>query len=225
MRRTRVKICGVMRAEDARVASLAGADAVGMIFHPPSKRSISVERAREIVGALGAFVTPVGVFVDAPTERVVETARGAGLRTVQLHGRERGEQVLELGARGLAVLKAVRVDGAMETELEYWRGQGEAIKYIVGFVLETGETKEAGGTGVENDFERIRQLQQSGAFDGLPPIVVAGGLRAETVRGVVEMLRPWAVDVSSGVERVVGIKDEGTLREFIEAARAGDGVE
>lgn len=218
MRRTRVKICGMMRAEDARVASSAGADAVGMIFHAPSKRNISTERAKEIVAAVGAFVTPVGVFVDAPTERIVETARGVGLRTVQLHGRERGEQVRELGAAGLSVLKAVRVDESLEAELRYWRSQGDVLKTVAAIVLETGETTEAGGTGIENDFARIRQCQERGMFDGMPPVIVAGGLRAETVAGVVEMLRPWAVDVSSGVERAVGVKDEQFVRQFIRAA-------
>ena len=219
MHRTRVKICGTMRAEDARTASLAGADAVGMIFHPPSKRNISPERAQEIVAAVGAFVTPVGVFVDAPTERIVETARAVGLRTVQLHGRERADQVRELRAAGFAVLKAVRVDASLDAELLYWRSQSDVLQSILGLVLEAGDTKEAGGTGIANDFDRIRQCQQRGVFDGLPPVIVAGGLRAETVGGVVETLRPWAVDVSSGVERAAGVKDEQLVRRFIHAAR------
>ena len=221
MRRTRVKICGMMRAEDARVAALAGADAVGMIFHPPSKRCIDLDRAKEIVGVVGPFVTPVGVFFDAATERIVETARAVGLRVVQLHGRERAEQVRGLAAAGLSVLKAVRVDGTFEGELEYWKSQGEALRTIVGILLETGETKEAGGTGVENDFARIREVQQRGLFDGLPPVVVAGGLRPANVGEVVRVLRPWAVDVSSGVESAVGVKSESLVRGFIEAAAVG----
>src|SRR5688572_29890537 len=115
-----------------------------MIFHPPSKRNISVERAREILAAVGPLVTPVGVFVDASTERVRETAHVLGLRTVQLHGRERAEQVRELGGHRLAVLKMVRVDASLEAELDYWRSRPEALASIAGIVLETGETKEAG---------------------------------------------------------------------------------
>jgi phosphoribosylanthranilate isomerase len=122
----------------------------------------------------------------------------------------------------LTILKAVRVDGGLESELDYWRREAEALRFIVGIVLETGETKEAGGTGVENDFARIKACRERGVFEGLPPVIVAGGLRVETVRSVVEMVRPWAVDVSTGVERAVGVKDEGMVRAFVQAARAGD---
>jgi phosphoribosylanthranilate isomerase len=222
MHRTRVKICGITRPEDARVASRAGADAVGMSFHAPSKRNVSIERARQIVAAVAPFVTPVGVFVDAAPERVRETARGVGLRTVQLHGRERAEQVRELSEHGLTVLKMIRVDDSLETEMSYWRLQPEALASIAGILLESGETKEAGGTGVVNDFERIRECQERGAFEGFPPVIVAGGLRPETVRSVVEMLRPWAVDVSSGVERAAGMKDQEMVRRFIEEARSAN---
>src|SRR3954468_13841904 len=106
-RRTRVKICGVMRPEDAAAACALGADAIGMIFHPPSPRSISIERAMLIMEQVAPFVTPVGVFVDSPAAQVKEVAATLGLRIVQLSGKETPDDVTAL--RPLRVIKAIRV--------------------------------------------------------------------------------------------------------------------
>jgi phosphoribosylanthranilate isomerase len=222
MTRTRVKICGVCRPEDARLAAEAGADAIGLIFHPPSRRNISIETARRIVSAIGPFVTPVGVFVDAATETIEKVVAEVGLHLVQLHGRESPAQVAAAGAMGVKVIKALRVDESLEAELEYWRGQkavaGEALAAIV---LETGNVSQPGGSGVPNDFIAILKHQQENHFAGLPPLIVAGGLSPENVDRVVRMLRPWAVDVSSGVEQAVGEKSPEKVRAFIEGARGG----
>ncbi len=220
MPRIRVKICGITRPEDARLAADAGADAIGMIFHPPAKRNISVDVARAIVGTLPPFVTPVGVFADAPAGRIIQTAQALGLHTVQLNGRETIDQVAELARANLSVLKAVRVDESIESQLAYWRQHVSAVPGIIqALVLETGHTAVAGGSGVPNDFGLIRRHQQAGLFAGLPPLIAAGGLTGDTVESVVRTLRPYAVDVSSGVESAVGVKDESKLRTFLDAAR------
>jgi phosphoribosylanthranilate isomerase len=220
MSRTRVKICGVCRPEDAKLAVEAGADAIGMIFHPPSKWNISIEMAQRIVAAIGPFVTPVGVFVDAATEVIDKVVTQVGLHVVQLHGHEPPAQVAAAGAIGVKVLKALRVDDGLEAELEYWRGQkAVAGGALAGIVLETGGIAQAGGSGVANDFRAVLQHQEDGRFEDLPPLIIAGGLSVENVGQVVRMLRPWAVDVSSGVEQVVGEKSPERVRAFIAAAR------
>jgi phosphoribosylanthranilate isomerase len=220
--RTRIKICGITRAEDARLAALAGADAIGMVCHAGSRRGVSLERAGQIVAAAGAFVTPVALFVDAPVEQVLQTARQLGVGTVQLHGQETPEQVAAL--RGLRVIKAVRVRGGqLAGDLDEWRRAIGQLKldHLVGLVLET-DTPAAGGSGMANDWQAIARCKQAGAFEGLPAMIAAGGLRPENVAGVVRLLGPWAVDVSSGVESVFGQKSEALVRQFVEAVRGAD---
>ncbi len=223
MPRTRVKICGVTRVDDARAAVAAGADAVGMIFHPASPRNISIERAREIVRALGPFVTPVGVFVDALASKVMEIAAELGLHTVQLNGQEPVERIAQLRKQKLKIIKAVKIDAKLEQELERWRGaMNLAGDMLTGLVLETGGTPVPGGSGVSNDWTRIKQLQDKGAFNGLPPLIAAGGLDANNVKDVVKNLRPWAVDVSSGVESSLGHKSAELIADFVRAVRGAD---
>lgn len=223
MSRTRIKICGVARVEDARAAARAGADAIGMVLHAPSARNVPLERARQILGALPAFVTPVGLFVDAPTRVILDTADELRLRHVQLHGHESPGQIAEL--RGLTVLKAFRVRAdSMELDLSIWRNAHAALdlQNLQGLVLETSGTAQAGGTGVENDWATILRHLEAGHFEGLPPIIAAGGLRPDNVAAVVRDLRPWAVDVSSGVEAVPGHKSPEKIDAFIRAVRDGD---
>lgn len=223
MHRTRVKICGITRVEDALAAADAGADAIGLVFHPPAPRCISQERAAQILAALPPFVTPVGLFVDRPAAEVLAAAASLRLRHVQLHGRE--EPAVIAGLPGLIVLKALRV--ARQTfpaDLHAWRLSIEhgRLTHLRGFVLETAGGKQAGGTGVENDWSAIREARDAGAFIGLPPIIAAGGLHAGNVGRVVSELAPWAVDVSSGVESSPGIKSAEKIWEFIRAVREAD---
>ena len=220
---TRIKICGVTRVDDAKAAVLAGADAIGMIFHAPSPRNISVDRAREIIRSLGPFVTPVGVFVDALASRVMEVAGELGLTTVQLHGQEPVERIAQLRKQKLKLIKALKVDNTLEQQLERWRGaMGLVGDMLMGLVLETGGTKQPGGSGMSNDWDRIVKMNEKGAFNGLPPVIAAGGLDAANVKDVVKRLKPWAVDVSSGVESSLGQKSPAMISEFIAAVRAAD---
>ena len=195
----------------------AGADAIGMVFYKPAPRCVMIERAREIMAVLPPFVTPVGLFVDADVAEMRETIESLGLRHVQLHGHESPETVAALHDR--IVLKAVRVStNALAAELEAWRRaiSKYALHNLRGFVLETAG-KGVGGTGIENDWAMIARLQREGAFDGLPPIIAAGGLRPENVAGVIRELRLWAVDVSSGVEETPGRKSVEKMEAFVRA--------
>jgi phosphoribosylanthranilate isomerase len=218
MARTRVKICGVTRPEDAAAACRLGADAIGIILHPASGRNVPPDRARQIIAVLTPFVTPVGVFVDAPIQQILDTAAALGLRTVQLNGEQSPEQVAEL--EGLAVIKAIRVTrGKLQSLLNSWRDAH--LPNLIGLVMEPGGTKHAGGTGVVNDWDEIVSAQQSGAFERLP-VIAAGGLNPENVAGVVRRVRPFAVDVSSGVESSIGVKSEQKIAAFIAAVREAD---
>lgn len=219
-----MKICGVTRPQDAAVAARAGADAIGIVFYSKVKRYVPPERAREILAALPPFVTPVGLFVDAPADEVREVAQGLGLRHVQLHGHESAETIARL--REFVVIKALRVAPAtIRAELEQWRVaiRSHGLSNLRGFVLETASAG-VGGTGVENDWSTIAALQREGAFDGMPAIIAAGGLRPETVGAVVRAIRPAAVDVSSGVEEGTNQKSQAKIERFVGEVATADAV-
>jgi phosphoribosylanthranilate isomerase len=223
--RTRIKICGVTRPADAVAAARAGADAIGLVFYPKSRRVVSPATAHQIIRALPAFVMPVGLFVDQPFDDVRLISETLGLRCIQLHGHETPGAVALLAP--FAVLKVIRADRAtLANELAQWRAVLRAgLSNLIGLVLETPADASSvpGGTGVENDWATIADLQRAGAFDGLPPIIAAGGLRPDNVRGVIERLRPWAVDVSSGVEgATVGEKSAERIDAFVAEVRRAD---
>ena len=226
MNRTRVKICGVCRAEDAAAAARLGADAIGMVFHPPSPRNISPEAAEKIMAALPAFVTPVGLFVDAPLDDIGQLCRRLRLANVQLHGHEAPETVARvIEQTGAFVFKALRVDrGSLGAELDLWRDAIArlGLDRLRGLVLETAGGPAPGGTGRVNDWETARSFLDEGAFDGLPPIIAAGGLTPGNVAGVIRTLRPFAVDVSSGVEVARGQKSAAKMEAFLLAVREAD---
>jgi phosphoribosylanthranilate isomerase len=222
VQRTRVKICGIGHVEDALAAARAGADAVGFIFHAPAGRNISPGRAGEILSKLPPFVTPVGLFVDSDAARIREVAGPLGLRHIQLHGQESPNLVAEL--REFTILKAIRVNAAaLAAELETWRRAIVELKlsHLQGFVLETAGA--SGGSGKPNDWETIRRHRQRGDFVGLPHLIAAGGLTPETVGAVVRDLRPWAVDVSTGVESSPGRKSAEKIEAFVRAVREVEG--
>jgi len=214
MRRTRIKFCGITRVQDAIRAAELGADAVGLVLHADSPRRISIELARQILAELPPFVTPVGLLVD-PTPRIVlDFAEKLGLGHIQLHGQESADFVASLPGH-LRIIKALRV-GPDQTaqELLTWRQE----KSVAAVLLDSG----GGGGGVENDWQRIRSLQHSGQLPDGPRLILAGGLRPDNVADVVRMFRPWAVDVSSGIEESVGIKSARRMAAFVQAVRAAD---
>jgi phosphoribosylanthranilate isomerase len=215
--RTRIKFCGITRVEDAMLAAEIGADAIGMLLHADSRRRISRERAGQILSVLPPFVTPVGLFVDAPLPLVLEVVNELGLRHVQLHGQESPEFVAQLPGR--VIVKAIHISrGAIDQALAPWRN----VPQLKGVLLETGGSAQPGGTGIENDWHAIREYQERGGFDRLPPLIAAGGLRPATVADVIRTLRPFAVDVSSGIESEPGIKSKQKMTDFIAAVRSAD---
>ncbi len=206
------------------MAAMCGADAVGIVLHPPAGRNVALANAMEIIAALPVFVTPVGLFVDSPVEEILDVSAQLGIRHLQLHGRETPEMVAKLP--GKAVIKAIRVEQASFSQsLVLWRQAiaGGSIPNLRGIVLETGKTNQAGGSGVENDWELIRQCADRGEFEGLPPVIFAGGLNPKNVGEIVARFRPWAVDVSSGVEKIRGAKSEELVCAFIEAVARAEG--
>jgi phosphoribosylanthranilate isomerase len=224
--RTRIKICGVCRPEDATLAARAGADAIGIILHEPASRYVTSDVARAILASLPPFVTPVGLFVDASPETILRTARDLGLRHVQLHGHETPEAVRAVTP--LIVIKAIRVERERFTQtLAEWRDAIRTLRLnnLAGFVLETAGTGKPGGTGVANDWEAVIAARRAGAFDGLPPMIGAGGLNPETVGQVVRDVRPYAVDVSSGVEGSLRAKSAEQIDAFVRSVREADADE
>jgi phosphoribosylanthranilate isomerase len=221
-RHTRIKICGVRRVEDAVDAARAGADAIGLICHPPAGRYAAPDVTARILAALPPFVTPVALFVDPNPAEAVALCDRLGVRHVQLHGHESPAVVRAFGRR--PVLKAVRVDrSTFERELAMWRDAiaGDDPVPLAGLVLETAGPA-AGGSGVANDWAYVAEVAGRGGFVGLPPIVAAGGLTPDDVASVIRAVRPWAVDVSSGVERVRGEKAPDMMGRFVAAVRGAD---
>lgn len=206
--RTRVKVCGLMRAQDARAAVRAGADALGVILAPGHRRSLSVDEAVAVFADVPASVHRVGVFVDAPVSEVLEAVEALGLAEVQLHG---SEDPGYCAAVPVAVVKTFRVGPGFDaTDLERYRGAVAAL------LLDTLVSGVAGGSGRTFDWRSVLDLPR------VAPVYVAGGLKPGNVEEVVRILRPAGVDVSSGVEHAPGIKSAGMMGEFVAAVRAAD---
>jgi phosphoribosylanthranilate isomerase len=212
-----VKICGTTNLEDARVSIDAGADALGFVFSA-SPRRVSTEQARAIVAKLPEVVDKVGVFVNEREENVLDAVRHAGLTAVQLHGDEPAEFARRLKAErpGIRVFKAVSFEslgqGTACLPLAM-AGQADAFDAL----LVDGAPAGRGGMGRGFDWEQARTLLRT-----RPDIkvVVAGGLTSENVAEPIRALRPWGVDVVSGVECGPGKKDGEKVRAFVQAVRA-----
>ncbi len=196
-----IKICGITRAEDAHAAVSAGARAVGFVFWPDSPRFIDPYRARRIVATLPAFVTPVGVFVNQPIEYVTAVASLVRLGAVQLHG---DENVGYAAAVPVPVIKALHVGNA----------DSDAWPERVTILLDVHDPQRRGGTGSVIDWTA------AAAIAAKRPVVLAGGLTPENVADAIARVRPFGVDVSSGVERAPGVKDHGRIKSLCEAVHA-----
>jgi phosphoribosylanthranilate isomerase len=204
---TRVKICGVTRAADARAAVDAGASAIGVILWPGSPRCVSVERAAEILGTLPPGVMKVGVFVDQPRSFVESAVRAASLDAIQLHGREHPADY----NFGVFVLKAVPMTRAFNP------ASISGLPPRVLPLLDAADAARKGGTGVSVDWRLAAETA------ALRPVVLAGGLTPANVREAIRLVKPFAVDVSSGVETAPGHKSSAKLRAFFEAVRSEAG--
>jgi phosphoribosylanthranilate isomerase len=204
--RTRVKICGITRVPDAQAAAQAGADAIGLVFYPPSPRFLSLEQARALRRALPPFVSAVALFVNPSVEevqRVLETVRPDVL---QFHGEESPEFCERFG---VPYLKACRVRQGVDL-LEYLRPYSGASGWLADAYVEA-----YGGTGTSFDWSVVPQQRAL-------PLVLSGGLTCDNVGDAIRSVRPWGVDVSSGVESAKGIKDAGKITAFIKEVRNAD---
>jgi phosphoribosylanthranilate isomerase len=207
-----VKICGIRTLEDAQHAVAVGADALGFVFWFMSPRRVEPDQAAAITAALPPSVLRVGVFVDAPREEIGRISELVGLDVLQLHGEEPVEAFADLPR---PALKGVRVGPRFKAD--------EALRYsdrAAGVVVDTrlpGETQLPGGTGVAFDWSLVTDLAGR-----VPFLMLAGGLTPENVASAVRTVRPHAVDVSSGVERMPGRKDPARVTAFVAAARAAE---
>jgi phosphoribosylanthranilate isomerase len=221
---TWIKICGMTNLEDALVAVEAGADAVGFVFHDRSPRTIDVETARRIVNKLPAQMEKVGVFVGEPSERVNEVAVQAGLSAVQFYhvdGKPGSGDYLELSQLGIAQEHGrkliIAISNAELKNCSAFIGSEEK-KHIYAMLIDSGTGDRVGGTGVPFDWESLRDRVHG--LNLVLPVIVAGGLNSENVDEAIEVLKPWGVDVVSGVEARPGKKDPEKVRAFVNAVRA-----
>lgn len=204
---TRVKICGITRVEDALAAARSGADAIGLVFYQRSPRHVSIAQARQLAGALPPFVTIVGLFVNAEAAFVREVLATVPLDLLQFHGDETAEYCAQFSRH---YLKAIRVKPGVDL-LQCAADFGSAQ----GLLLDAHVEGIPGGTGTAFDWALIPGK--------LPlPVILSGGLDAENVAAAIEQVRPYAVDVSSGVEAGKGIKDAAKVAAFINEVKSID---
>jgi phosphoribosylanthranilate isomerase len=196
-----VKICGITRLDDAHAAVNAGADALGFVFWPQSPRFIEPDAAREIVATLPPSVTPIGVFVDQPADHVNAIVAQVGLGVVQLHGSE-NEAYAQTMTR--PVMKAVAVAEGRAPSIDNWPPE-------VTVLLDVHDPVRKGGTGRTIDWTTASEIAKG------RNIMLAGGLTPENVGDAIARVRPYGIDVSSGVESTPGIKDHERIRALFEA--------
>jgi phosphoribosylanthranilate isomerase len=204
--RTRIKICGITRLEDARAAAEAGADAIGLVFYPPSPRYLEVEWARELRFSLPPFVAAVALFVNPDAEAVLEVVKRVKPDLLQFHGEETAEFCAGFG---LPYLKACRVKPGVDL-----------IKYLLPYRGAAGWLADAhvegyGGAGKSFDWSLIPETRPR-------PLVLSGGLTVTNVGNAIRRVRPWGVDVSSGVEADKGMKDAAKIAAFVAEVKNAD---
>ncbi len=204
---TRIKICGITRLEDARQAVGAGADALGMVFHAPSPRAVTPELAAEIVAGLPPFVSVVGLFVNADSRLIESVLSRVRLDYLQFHG---DELPADCERYQIPYIKVARI-----------RPGFDLVQYAVGYrraralLVDAYVPGQPGGTGRVFDWAQLP--------DKLPlPLILSGGLTSKNVGLAIRTVKPWAVDVSSGVESAPGLKDAGKVLQFIQGVRNED---
>ncbi|MFC6673495.1 phosphoribosylanthranilate isomerase [Marinobacterium aestuariivivens] len=204
---TRIKICGITRLEDARAAVDLGAHALGFVFYEPSPRHVAPEVAAEIIARLPPFVTTTALFVDAPPEQVAQVMALTGIDLLQFHGNETENDCVRFKR---PYIKALRMKSGLDPEAAV--AEYPSARAIL---LDAYRPGVPGGTGEAFDWSLIPQTLRS-------DIILAGGLGPDNVRAAVERVRPFAVDVSGGVEASRGIKDHNKMKQFIEEVARAD---
>jgi len=204
---TRIKICGITRPEDARVAVASGADAIGLVFYAGSPRFVNIEQAAEIIAVIPPFVTVVALFVDEPAASVARVLENLSIDMLQFHGEESPEYCRSFNRPWM---KALRVRPELDIPELCTQYSGARA-----MLLDSWQEGVPGGTGKTFDWS-LAQGERSSA------LVLAGGLNEANVADAIAQLNPVAVDVSGGVEAAPGIKDQGKIERFVAAVRAAD---
>lgn len=200
---TRIKFCGFTRVQDVTQAVLLGVDALGFVFYPKSPRFVTPEQAATLMARVPAFVTCVGLFVDASPQYVEDTAKKTRLNLVQFHGDETPEAC---AAVGLPYIRAVRMRDDIDVRTEI-----DLHPQASGFLLDAYRPGIPGGTGAQFDWKRIPQTDA--------PVILAGGLNPTNAKDAIRQVAPWALDVSGGIESAPGEKDPDKMARFIAACR------
>jgi phosphoribosylanthranilate isomerase len=216
-KKTRIKICGITRSEDVRVVVAAGADALGFVFYPASPRYVSPELAAQLLRDLPPFVVSVGLFVNASKAELQEVLAKAPIQLLQFHGDETPEQCHALAsAVNRPFIRAFRVkpDTSAQDLIECEKTYRAASPFFNGLLLDTF-VDSFGGSGKVFDWSLIPK-------ELAPLVVLSGGLNVQNATDAVRRVRPFAVDISSGVELSKGIKDMAKVRAFVEAVRLAD---
>ena len=197
---TRVKICGLTRTEDAIAAEKAGADAVGLVFYPPSRRNVSITQATDICRSLPPFITKVGLFVDAQQMLIEEVLAKVAIDVLQFHGQESEQTCASFGK---PYIKALHIGKEANIAKSITRFESASA-----VLLDTYVKDHPGGTGKTFDWDRI-------STECLKPVILAGGLNPDNVRVAIRKVNPYAVDISGGVESSPGRKDIVKMNQFI----------
>lgn len=201
--KTKIKICGITNIEDAICAVEAGADALGFVFYKKSPRNVTPEVVKQIVAMLPPFVTTVGLFVNTAPEKIKKIMALTGLDTIQLHGDETPADCSLLPYR---VIKAVRVKNADSLV-------GISAYEVAALLLDAWSDDQYGGSGESFDWQLAKQ------FTAQVPLILAGGLNPDNIAQAIMMVKPYAVDVSSGVEISPGCKDHQKIKHFIQQVK------
>ena len=207
--RTRTKICGFTRVDDAVEAAKLGVDAIGLVFYPPSPRNVNLEQAADIVSALPAFITVVALFVDEKERRIKEILSQVSIDCIQFHG---NEAATDCRIYNKSYIKAIRMKQGLDI-IKISTDYQDASALL----LDAYHPGIHGGSGSQFDWDLIPENNSL-------PIILAGGLDEGNAEQAVKKVRPYALDVSSGVERTKGIKDVAKMAAFIEAINEGDGL-
>ncbi|BAO44214.1 phosphoribosylanthranilate isomerase [Thiolapillus brandeum] len=204
--RTRVKICGITREQDALAAVRAGADALGFVFYPPSPRHVEVAQARQIIRSLPPFVTTVALFVNADRGSIAEVVQETGIDLIQFHGHECPDYCAE---HGRPWIKAIRMQDGLDPDKAMADYAGAQA-----LLLDAYRPGVPGGTGETFDWRRIPEHLAG-------RIILAGGLTPDNIAHAVRQVKPYAVDVSGGVEAEKGIKDADAIQRFMRGVQLG----
>jgi len=208
--RVRSKICGITRPEDAIAAVEAGADAIGLVFYEPSPRYVTIERAKQICDSVPAFVSIVALFVDAEPEYIQKVCVELPVTLLQFHGSEEAEQCEGFGIPYIKAVSVRQRQDVLNAELAHPNAKG--------ILVDTYKQGVAGGTGETFDWSILPDNCEKA-------LILAGGLNPQNIRSAIEKVKPYAVDVSGGVETAKGIKSSQLINQFIQEVSSGNGSE